>query len=152
MQMSTAEKLSSCRVFVTGSPILLHIRYRRLYVAFIIGCPIRGCTLIVLILILNFRENLSEIVLIWLWVYGKSPAEIFSHIKEHLNCEMVSFECALRRTTEACLASIWVDQLKFFPHDHTSCRFFCFMNGEWWSAKAEIVTYLIEHHWKYLLF
>ena len=57
----------------------------------------------------------------------------------------------LGSTTEACLTSVGVNELEFFPHDYSSRSFFRLVDGERAAIKAEVVANAVVHFGEYLL-
>ena len=65
---------------------------------------------------------------------------------------MTIFIIAISWSTKRAFESIGVLNVKFFPDNHSSGRFFAFMYSKHAAMKTKIITIFIEDPWKSFLF
>lgn len=114
-----------------------------------------SCALLVVLLrfihVLYFGQDLVIIRAIRFRVNGQGPAEIFTHVEQHLYIEVEALVHALRGTAETCLARKGVDYLVLAEHDDSARRLLGFLDRERAALEAEVRAEAVVHHGEYLL-
>ena len=99
--------------------------------------------------VLYLCQSLSVVRLVWVRVKGKGSTEVTPHIKKHLDAEVETFVHTLRRTAEAGLACVRVNQGKFSPHHYSASGLLGLCHRERRACIACVWANLIVHHREY---